>query len=190
VWQPERLDFAGPVVLGPGLIKRQLPAKIIDGGDIDTASVIASGPGKLTVAAWQSNSLEVRKARQAARPEERTRRRAFIQQRVEADVAAGFEEAIARRKWRAALENRELTGDFRLHFRDLGVVSVSDVLRNPRRFDMERLADPNEPDYAGDNRIAQFYANEGRGRPHIFSHAHGGARYLLRSEKSREAQMS
>jgi hypothetical protein len=182
VWQPERLDFAGPVVLGPGLIKRQLPPKIIDGGDIDTEAAIAAGPGRMTVAAWASRSIEVRKAKQAARPEERTRRRAYIEDRVRQDMAAGFEEAMARRKWRAALEDRVLDGSFVLHFRDLGTFTVNEVLRNPGRFDRERLADPNEPDYAADPRIAQFYANEGRGRPHIWSHAHVGCKYVLRND--------
>ena len=36
VWQPERLDFAGPVVLGPGLVKRSFRRLSIDGDDIDT----------------------------------------------------------------------------------------------------------------------------------------------------------
>ena len=183
VWQPERLDFAGPAVLGPGLVKRQLPPRIIDGDDIDTEAAIAAGPGRMTVAAWTSRSIEVRKAKQAARPEERTRRRNYIDERVRRDIATGIEEAMARRKWRAAIEDHELSGSFTLHFRDQGIVTVDEVLRNPARFDRERLADPNEPDYANDPRIAQFYANEGRGRPHIFSHAHGGCKYVLTGAK-------
>ena len=59
---------------------------------------------------------------------------------------------MARRKWRAALEERVLEGSFELHFRDKGIVTVDEVLRNPGRFNCERLADPNEPDYAGDLR--------------------------------------
>lgn len=186
VWQPERLDFAGPAVLGPGLVKRQLPPRIIDGDDIDTDAAIAAGPGRMTVAAWASRSIEVHKAKQAARPEERTRRRNYIDERVRRDIAAGIEEVMARRKWRAAIEDHELSGSFTLHFRDQGIVTVDEVLRNPAWFDRERLADPNEPDYASDPRIAQFYANEGRARPHIFSHAHGGCKYVLTGAK-REA---
>jgi len=179
VWQPERLDFAGAAVLGAGLVQKRFPPIVIDGKAIDTEAVIAAGPGKVAVGVWASNSTEVRKAKHAARPEERTRRRAYIKQRVEEDVAAGFEEAMARRKWRAALEERVLEGSFELHFRDKGTVTVSEVLRDPGRFNFERLADPNEPDYASDPRIAQFYANEGQGRPHIYSHAHGGCKYVL-----------
>ena len=165
-------------------MQKKFSPRVIDGKVIDTEAVIAAGPGKVTVAAWASNSIEVRKAKHAARPEERKRRRAYIEQRVEEDVAAGFEEAVARRKWRAALEDRVLEGGFVLHFRDRGAVTVSEVLRDPGRFNFERLADPNEPGYANDPRIAQFYANEGQGRPHIYSHAHGGCKYVLKSEKT------
>jgi len=179
VWQPSRLDFAGAAVLGPGLVQKKFAPRVIDGKVIDTEAVIAAGPGKVTVAAWSSNSIEVRKAKHAARPEERKRRSGYIKQRVEEDVAAGFEEAMARRKWRAALEKRVLEGSFELHFRDKGIVTVAEVLRDPGRFNFERLADPNEPDYANDPRIAQFYANEGQGRPHIWSFAHGGCKYVL-----------
>ena len=50
---------------------------------------------------------------------------------------------------------------------------------NPQRFDFERLADPADPTYANDPRIAQFYANGGKARSHIYSHAHGGCKYIL-----------
>ena len=72
-----------------------------------------------------------------------------------------------------------LSADFRLHFLNMGNVTVADVLANPRRFDFERLADPADPTYADDPRIAVFFANGGKARPHIFSHAHGGCKYVL-----------
>ena len=183
VWQPERLDFAGPVVLGPGLAQSKHAPWIVPGGDINTEAVIASGPGRLTFSAWSSNSLEVRTAKYAARPEEKRRRERYIGERVHADVEAGEDEKQARRKWRAAVTDRALTGNFMLYFRDRGPVTVSEVLSNPRLFDMERCADPHEPEYANDHRIAQFYANAGRARPHIFSHAHGGCKYVLVGNK-------
>ncbi len=179
VWQPERLDFAGPVVLGPGLAREKHASVVIPGGDIDTDAVIARGPGRLSFSAWSSNSLEVRIARHAARPEEKRRRESYIGERVRADVAAGEDEKQAQRKWRAAVTDHALTGNFMLYFRDRGPVTVAEVLSNPRIFDLERCADPHEPEYANDRRIAQFYANAGRARPHIFSHAHGGCKYVL-----------
>jgi len=101
---------------------------------------------------------------------------------VKADVAAGMPEKQARAKWRQLVTSNTLTRDFILHFRDLGAVTVADVLRDPDRYDRERLADPGEPDYANDARIAVFYANLGRARPHVFSHAHGGTRYVLAAD--------
>jgi hypothetical protein len=180
VWQPERLDFAGPSILGPGLMQERKPPIIIDGQDIDTEAAIAAGPGRMTFAAWASNSLEVRKAKHAARPEEKRRRRAFVDERVKDDVAKGISEPEARRKWSAALKTQELSGAFELHFSDIGRVTVADVLRDLAKFDRRRLADPLEPNYRDDPRIAQFYANVGHGRPSIFSHCHGGVKYSLR----------
>ena len=101
---------------------------------------------------------------------------------VAQDVAAGFEEALARRKWRAALEERVLEPSFELRFRDKGTVTVAKVLESPADYDFERLADPADPGCYGDYRIAQFYANAGQnGRPQIWSWAHGGCKYALRA---------
>ena len=179
VWQPERLDFAGPVVLGPGLLKKNVSAAIIEGGVIDTEAAIAGGPGKVTTAVWLRTSLEIRQAKHKAKPEEKRLRKIYIADRIREEVAAGVDEKHARQKWRAAFTTNTLSADFRLHFLNMGNVTVADVLANPRRFDFERLADPADPTYADDPRIAVFFANGGKARPHIFSHAHGGRKYVL-----------
>jgi len=179
VWQPERLDFAGPVVLGPGLVKKNIPPVIIEGGIIDTEAALAKGPGKVTAAFWLRNSPEVRKAKRRLKPEETRLRKKYIAARIREEVAAGVDEKHAREKWRAAFSTSTLSADFRLHFLNLGTVTVADVLRDPQRFDFERLADPADPTYADDPRIAIFFANGGKARPHIFSHAHGGCKYAL-----------
>ena len=179
VWQPERLDFAGPVVLGPGLVKKSIPPAIIEGSIIDTEAALAKGPGKITAAFWLRNSPEVRKAKQLLRPEEARLRKKYIADRIQEEVAAGVDEKHARQKWRAAFSTSTLSADFRLHFLNLGTVAVAEVLGGPQRFDFERLADPADPTYADDPRIAIFFANDGKARPHIFSHAHGGCKYAL-----------
>jgi hypothetical protein len=179
VWQPERLDFAGPVVLGPGLRKDHHPARIIDGTDVDSEAVLdAYGMGKVDFGVWSSNSLEVRKAKSAYRPEEKQRKRRLITKRTEADVAAGMDRKQAERKWRGALLDGVLSGNIVLHFTD-GDATVADVLAQPWAYDRKRLADPVEPGCYGDNRIAIFFSNEGRARPWIFSHAHGGRKFAL-----------
>ena len=179
VWQPERLDFAGPVVLGPGLVKKIIPPEIIEGGVIDTEAALAKGPGKVTPSFWLRNSSEVRKAKRALKPEETRLRKRYIAERIREDVAAGADEKHAREKWRAAFSTSTLSADFRLNFLNMGTVTVADILANPQRFDFERLADPADPTYADDPRIAIFFANSGKARPHIFSHAHGGCKYAL-----------
>jgi hypothetical protein len=179
VWQPERLDFAGPVVLGPGLRKEYHPARIIDGADINSEAVLdAYGLGKVDFSVWSSNSLEVRKAKSAHRPEEKQRKRRLISRRTEADVAAGMDRKQAERRWRGALLDGVLSGNYPLHFVD-GVATVAEVLAQPWVYDHKRLADPVEPGYYGDNRIAIFFSNEGKARPWVFSHAHGGRKFAL-----------
>ncbi len=152
VWQPERLDFAGPVTLGPGLRKAKHPPWIIPGTDIDTEAAIARGPGKLTFAAWSSNSLEIRRALHAARPERRRRRL-------------------------AAIGEGKLDLSTLIHFADGRTVQVAEILKGPGAFDGLRCADPEDPDYANDRRIAVLYENAGW--PRIFSHAQGGTIYTL-----------
>jgi hypothetical protein len=61
---------------------------------------------------------------------------------------------------------------------------VRQLLENPEQWHGARFADPLEPDYREDNRIA--WANLcGGGRPYLYSHAHGGQRYVLIRQKVR-----
>ena len=181
VWQPERLDFCGPVVLGKGLRKEYHPAVFLPGGDISSDAIIdAYGLGKISSAVWSSNSLEVRRAKSAHKPEERRRVHKTILERTDADVASGLDRKAAERKWRAALCDGVLNGSYQLQFVQ-GTTSVADVLAQPSAYDRGRLADPVEPGCYGDNRIAVFFANEWRARPYVFSHAHGGRRFALKA---------
>ena len=178
VHQPERLDFAGPVVLGKGLTKEYHRARVKPGGDIPSADVIESGPGYSEIGVWASNSLDVRKARSAHRPEEKQRKRQTIERRTDEDVAKGVDRAKAHAKHTRALMEGTLTGSYALQFTD-GVATVKDVLAKPERYNLHRLKDPIDPDFYGDDRIAIFFSNGGNARPHIFSHAHGGRKFVL-----------
>jgi len=55
---------------------------------------------------------------------------------------------------------------------------VAQILDNPKRWHGTRFADPLEPDYGNDPRIA-FTNLRGGSRPYIYSHAHGGKHYTL-----------
>jgi hypothetical protein len=155
---------------------------IIEGSDIVSEGAIASGPGRITLAEWRANSAEVIKAQEAAGHEEKVRRRRYIEGRIKEEIDKGGDALSVRNKWVSALADRTLLSDFVLYFRDKGACTVAEVLANPIAFDMERLADPGEPTYANDPRIAQFYWNDGR--PKIHSHAHGGCKYALRRERA------
>lgn len=77
-----------------------------------------------------------------------------------------------------ASSTRTLLGNFDLTCDDGNRVAVADVLRDPDRWHGSRFADPLDPDYRGEHRIA--YANlKSGGRPFLWSHAHGGCRYVL-----------
>ena len=190
VWQPERLDFAGPAVLGEGLRQAKRESTIYDGGDIDTEAAVSAGlRRKMDFGEWKNQSAEAQKALQAARPEEKRRKTVAIEERVQQEVAAGSDEQVARRKWQAVITQDKLPVNFELHFVDEDKpVTVAEVLKSPALFDKRRCADPSEPDYANDPRIAVFYANLDRGRPYIFSHAHGGITYALEAQQPTEPQ--
>lgn len=187
VWQPERLDFAGPAVLGPGLTQRKYRSMIIDGDMVDTEWAIETGPGRIDFPRWRANSMEVYAARHKAKPEEDRRINAYIDTLVEKDVTSGIDRATARARRIGAVKGKVLLGNDTVIFRDKGAVSVSTILENPWDFDQQRCSDPVEPEYGRDIRIAQFYANTKHvgGRtvfsPHIFSHAHGGVTYSLQA---------
>ncbi len=136
---------------------------------------------KLSFSEWSRGSIDVRRAKDAHKPEEKRRKGIVIEERVKADVARGEDADASRRKWEAAVNDDKLYGSFQLKFERLGIRTVDDVLNNPLAYDGERLADPHEHDYRGDGRIAVVYANEhNTGWPYIYSHAHGGKSYALK----------
>jgi hypothetical protein len=80
--------------------------------------------------------------------------------------------------YQRAVIDKRLMGDFVLISAKHGAVTVKTILENPGKFNGDRFADPLEPDYSNDPRIA--VANlRSPGRPYIYSHAHGGQRYAL-----------
>jgi hypothetical protein len=180
VWQPERLDFAGPVVLGDGLEKRNHPPVAIPGSDIDSEAVMHEGIGDTSFSEWSKLSIDVRRAKLKNKPEETRRKEITIEKRAREDAAKGEDIEEARRKHRAALMEGALSGSIPLYFEDGETATVERVLEDPGRYDGRRLLDPEAPEYSDDKRIAIFYANKGSSaRPYIYSHAHGGRTFAL-----------
>jgi hypothetical protein len=71
-----------------------------------------------------------------------------------------------------------LYGEAEILLDDGEVVSVLDIVREPRRFDGVTCADPLEWDYGGGKNKAIILS--AKPWPEIFSHAHGGQRFRLR----------
>lgn len=184
VWQPERLDFAAaPVVVAP--LTRDVPPAFVSGAGewLDARLLIAAGDAVAQQAAAARYA-----ARCAAKPQLAAARDAWIDatapalaQRQRIDIST------ARASLQRAAEHLELDEHAVLHCADGRRVTVRALLDNPTVWHEQRFADPLEPDYGGDKRIA--YADLTAGRPSIYSHAHGGRRfYLVRSDASQETE--
>ena len=179
VWQPERLDFAAAPAVGQGLNRTVAPSFIdgdADGPCLDLRDLIAAADGTIR----QHADAARKAARAAAKPQLDEARESWVEA-----TAAGLvqeEDEEKREKVRATLRRavvkRELTGDFPLLAADGSTPTVGDLLDNPARWHGKRFADPLEPDYDTDPRIAWANLRSG-GKPYIHSHAHGGRRYTL-----------
>ncbi|HRD87493.1 MAG TPA: hypothetical protein PK752_04420 [Accumulibacter sp.] len=177
VWQPERLDFAAIPVLADGLTREAPKAMSFNEHSplTDLRILIAADDGSVKASAKKQREEALR----AATPKRDEARAAWVAERApELAKQRSITEDQAQVILRRACEKRTLMGDFLLKSSDGVDVTVGDLLDNPERWHGKRFADPLEPTYGNDNRIA--WANlRGGGRPHLYSHAHGGMRYNL-----------
>jgi len=174
VWQPERLDFAAGATCAEPLEQRR-PAcepRNNEAAPIDTAAKLPD----LTAAERERLKALQDEGRDAMRPAQDAQRREWVETRL-AEIEPEDVDA-ARERLADAVHHGRLYGDFTLHHSGGQAVSVGEVLDAPDRWHGERFADPLEPDYRGDQRIAWLNLRSG-GRPYIWSHAHGGQRYYL-----------
>lgn len=175
VYQPERLDFAGPPILGPGLIRDHVEPRFIEGCEF------------LDVVALQCDAEIRNRAERAmvsaieqATPKLQAARARWIEERAPVLVQRqGISLDHARRSLEQASEHLQLSGEFILLTADGDPVSVHEVLSDQAKWHGTRFADPLEPDYGNeDHRIAWANLKSGT-RPYLYSHAHGGMRYTL-----------
>ena len=179
VWQPERVDFAAEPVLESGLVRRA-PQPVLLGSVPLLAS--AGIRAALTLREWRQSSELLNKAKQDVEPEVIATRKAFVAAHADALVAQklNMSEKRLRALWKRAVEHHVLTSDFVLHREDGSTITVGEILADADKWHQARFADPLEPDYRGDKRIA--YANlepEMGSDPYLYSHAHGGICYRL-----------
>ncbi len=173
-WQPERIDFAAGADCAAPLAQwvprwHVWPDVMGDTGPWDSRAWLPDLTREQKEAAAKHRAA----ARVAVAGEAKTVRDGYIEARAIELVASGradIEEA--RRLIREAVEQQLLFADFVLHPEQGDPVTVGRVLDNPKQWHGTRFADPLEPSYRGDNRIAWINLFGG-GRPYLFSHAHG-----------------
>ncbi|MGQ0699552.1 MAG: hypothetical protein ACT4PZ_15065 [Panacagrimonas sp.] len=172
VWQPERLDFAAGARCSPPLEQRRGAAVLRPGRPMLKAADLPA------VADANLKPLQAA-ARAAVADKARDVRAAYLDERVgELTARRKIAPELAREIVTRALDGSHLLAEFELTHSSGERVTVGDVLDNADRWHNEHFADPVEPDYRDDMRIA--WANLcGGGRPYLWSHAHGGRRFLL-----------
>ena len=180
VWQPERLDFCGGAECAPPLEQR-LPEPVVFNADAPPVDTRRALP-ELTLKEEQLLD-ETRRAASGSEAIQRRRRQAqerWVEERI-ATFTAEHPDRDAdelRRQLHRAVEGGRLYGDFPLLLEDGTPITVGEVLDDVERFHNRRCADPLEPEYQNDRRIAWLNLRAG-GRPYLYSHAHGGRRYTL-----------
>ena len=183
VWQPERLDFAAGAACVPPLIQRRPPPQHFPGHLLDLGMLRDVTPAE------QVQAKQMRQMWQEIVEPERVRlRREYIESR--AAEWAGRPDATPERVTEviaAACDDGLLYADFVLHPHRGEPVTVGEVLDDPATWHGRRFADPIEPGYGNDPRIARANLHTGAA-PTLYSHAHGGRRYeLVRQRRSFDA---
>jgi hypothetical protein len=187
VWQPERLDFIGGAHCDPPLKQRRPDPQIFnpDAAPLDTLRAIPS----LTLREQEEKHKLTEAAKKQAEPTARAIRDAWVESRVKEALEKHPEgdpelnRTIYTAIYKQAVKSGALLAGFVLYPEQGDPVTVGDLLDNPAKWHNKRFADPLEPDYANDGRIAvaNLYAT---GKPYIYSHAHGGQRFTLQRARS------
>lgn len=177
VWQPERLDFIAGAYCAPPLVQRR-PAPVARNADAALLDTRAAMPA-LTADETALRDAQRDAARLAVSEDAEQVRDEWIEERM---AALSVDDGDARTRYReqleAAVRHHRLMGDFELLASTGETVTVGRLLDDPDRWHGYRFADPLEPDYGSDRRIAFANLRSG-GRPYIWSHAHGGQRFTL-----------
>lgn len=110
-------------------------------------------------------------------PKATATRKTYEAKRIREMVAKGTSEEAARRQVTHAIDKQELCGDFEIQFDDGTCATVREIRAEPQAYHGKTGPDPMEPEYNGGHNLAKLYT-DGQ-QPHIYSHAHGGIKYLL-----------
>lgn len=186
VWQPERLDYAGSVQCAAPLARVAPPGQVFnpDAGLFDSQSVRdlnGSESERLAQLREEARKAIASEIERCGTEWDAAYTRDRLDARPEGIEADAWTQRL-QREARDARQHARLPASLVLHPEDGDPLTVADVLRDAARWNEERFADPLEPDYRDDRRIAVFFANPGT-RPQLYSWAHGGRSYALGAER-------
>ena len=174
-WQAERIDFAAGAECVAPLEQCPPPWHVWEAGVVGGTEPWDSRQCLPDLAADQKEAAAAHRAAARARVagEASAKREGYIEERACKLVdTRGVEIEEARRLVREAVEHRLLFADWVLTPEEGEPVTVGQVLDRPDRWHGKRFADPLEPTYRDDRRIA-WVNLRGGGRPYLFSWAHG-----------------
>ena len=187
VWQPERIDFVAPAVLGDGVMcKRPASVRFGEAGRVLPAfDVIVPPATESEVEALQARAKEDAKPALDAAFAIYCRARAadheVMLRSKGVEDPAKIEKAVAEvvNGLQLARQHHALDVGFRLYLSSdmKQSVTVAEVLRDPAKFHGMKCCDPMEPE--GTFGKAKIYTNNA---PVVHSFAHGGAKYRLVSQ--------
>lgn len=176
VFQPNRIDYCAPAMCEPPLVQKK-PKHVLH-GDVRLALDTRAALPDLSAAEQSQYEQLVSAAQNQQRGAAAAIKASYQQARVDAYTAKGMDPVKAEKIVTAAQDNHVLHADFVLTAEDGRLVTVTQLLLEKSTWHGVRFADPIEPDYHGDHRIARAYL-EGPARPHIQSFARGSHRYQL-----------
>ncbi|RKD75783.1 hypothetical protein [Kushneria marisflavi] len=165
VFQPERLDYAAAPVLGEGLTRPGGTVIAVFNNEKPFMSAQSIKP--LTDEQEAEVARLKRESRETIKPTIQKARRKILE-----SLPAPQRET--RRLQFVAADRGEITTAHLLHFSDGKTVTAGAVLADLPKYAGKRLADPLEPAYGDDPRIAMV-TDQGA----IYSHAHGGQRFRI-----------
>lgn len=179
VYQPERLDFCGGAECKKPLVQRRPKAEAFNDGaaPLDTRRALPDLTSE-EIARLDQLRMEKRAAVQGEAAEVRDKfandRAAEIVRHMGKKGVVKDQERIREKIVRSIADNI-LPDELILYPEKGGEVTVGEVRRNPAVWNGMKFADPVDPEYNNDKRIAMAML---RGEdPHIHSFAHGGQQY-------------
>jgi len=179
VFSPERLDFVAGAVLSERLTQSRPTPSYFSGGVFDPATL-----PDLTIDEIKRYKTILAEAKRASKAEAQTKRDQYIETRAAELFAEAPSVPLEKHKAtiKAACGTGDLYGDFIIYPDGLAPVTVSEILKNPEKYNCVSCADPIEPGAKGK---AKIYVNvkQGKEKPVIRSYHHGDHLLFLHGSK-------